>query len=106
MRDTRPRQSYVEMSLKKARAVVERGAAEAAEEQSFAETLAEAADYKTSSEDDDPPPRPPSPLPGPSVPRELVSRAAIEQSVKMKQVRWAWFRFPSIYLWTLAVKNI
>ena len=60
-------------------------------ELSFAETLAEAARYVTSSEDEDDDEeeevvdRPSAP--GPSMPRQLVSRAAIEETVKMKQVR-------------------
>ena len=61
------------------------------EERSFAETLSDAARYVTSSEEEDGEEEnvygPRAPVPGPSIPRELVSRAAIEQSVKMKQVR-------------------
>ena len=62
------------------------------EELSFAETLAEAARYVTSSEDEDDDEEEeivdrPSAAPGPSMPRQLVSRAAIEETVKMKQVR-------------------
>ena len=62
------------------------------EERSFAETLSDAARYETSSEEEEEEEeealhRPSAPVPGPSMPRELVTRAAIEQTVKMKQVR-------------------
>ena len=61
------------------------------EERSFAETLSDAARYETSSEEEDEEEetlhRPSAPVPGPSMPRDLVTRAAIEQTVKMKQVR-------------------
>ena len=61
------------------------------EERSFAETLSDAARYETSSEEEEEEEetlhRPSAPVPGPSMPRDLVTRAAIEQTVKMKQVR-------------------
>ena len=57
------------------------------EERSFAETLSDAARYETSSEEEEETlQRPSAPVPGPSMPRDLVTRAAIEQTVKMKQV--------------------
>ena len=80
---------YVGRKLRRARAVVGKGPP--VEERSFAETLSDAARYETSSEEEEVdvygPHRPAVPTPGPSMPRELVSRADIEQSVKMKQVR-------------------
>ena len=81
---------YVGRKLRRARAVVGKGPP--VEERSFAETLSDAARYVTSSEEEDGGEEenvygPRAPVPGPSIPRELVSRAAIEQSVKMKQVR-------------------
>ena len=60
------------------------------EERSFAETLSDAARYETSTEEEEEEEtlhRPSAPVPGPSMPRDLVTRAAIEQTVKMKQVR-------------------
>ena len=67
------------------------------EERSFGETLSDAARYVTSSEEEEEEEDvygPQAPIPGPSVPRELVvSRAAIEQSVKMKQVRLFMHKF-------------
>ena len=73
--------------MRRARAVVGKGAP--VEERSFAETLSDAARYETSSEEEEEEPlhRPSAPVPGPSMPRDLVTRAAIEQTVKMKQVR-------------------
>lgn len=87
LRDQRPCPRYVARKLRRARAVVAKGAP--VEERSFGETLSDAARYVTSSEEEEEEEDvygPQAPIPGPSVPRELVvSRAAIEQSVKMKQ---------------------
>ena len=88
LRDQRPSPGYVWRKVRRARAVVGKGAP--VEERSFAETLSDAARYETSTEEEEEEEtlhRPSAPVPGPSMPRDLVTRAAIEQTVKMKQVR-------------------